>query len=559
MQRPLLTNDSLKQSVREMLERAERQDPQHLVATFVDPGGLAAALDNDNNQVLFGRRGTGKTHVLRVLEAQRRDDVLAVFIDLRTVAETPRVGDEKLSEEIRAAILFQILMREIEKAISAQRDFGRHASAELTAFRAAISAVALVDETVEFFEATTTKLDDRSELGGQLGTAGPSVSGSIETTASREDSAQNRRQGGRPVAQIMFADVARTLRSLLVHSGITRVLLILDEWTELPYRLQPVTADYLRRAFFAENLITIKISSVEYRSAFVTVGPHNSRVGIELGSDVGLPPRLDSQLVYQCDPDAVVLTFRKLLFRHVAVGMAIGTARTRRQRFAVWRRWLRRREDVLSLAEQVGDTLAEDHWGFTFVDRLGPNVMKQMAGVSTDLELVTGLFTDRDGGAFHELVHASQGVVRDFLSLFSKAFEFSASRGANKIDRQSIRRAARDHYEQAKARNLPVVEETVLERIFHHIESRGETDLFYLPHDVEEEQVVQALHDHRLIYLVERGKTFQGNPRRYQQYAVDYGLYASLIDRETHQRGGRGRASKQDAKPVLLTKADLGL
>lgn len=59
---------------------------ERLVDTFVD-SGIAAALETVDHQVLYGRRGTGKTHALRYLEAQvtgASGDV-AVYLDLRTV------------------------------------------------------------------------------------------------------------------------------------------------------------------------------------------------------------------------------------------------------------------------------------------------------------------------------------------------------------------------------------------------------------------------------------------------------------------------------------------
>ncbi len=58
----------VRHAVGSLLERSERQvDLEHVAATFVDPG-IAMRLDNNNNQILYGRRGTGKTHALRVLQ-----------------------------------------------------------------------------------------------------------------------------------------------------------------------------------------------------------------------------------------------------------------------------------------------------------------------------------------------------------------------------------------------------------------------------------------------------------------------------------------------------------
>ena len=47
-------------------KRAESRQAERLRDTFVDPG-VAAALEAIDHQVLYGRRGTGKTHALRYL------------------------------------------------------------------------------------------------------------------------------------------------------------------------------------------------------------------------------------------------------------------------------------------------------------------------------------------------------------------------------------------------------------------------------------------------------------------------------------------------------------
>jgi hypothetical protein len=49
-------------------KRAESRQSDELRETFVD-SGVAVALEAVDHQVLFGRRGTGKTHALRYLES----------------------------------------------------------------------------------------------------------------------------------------------------------------------------------------------------------------------------------------------------------------------------------------------------------------------------------------------------------------------------------------------------------------------------------------------------------------------------------------------------------
>ena len=68
---------------------ADKLDPSTLVQTFVDVGPLFTLLSGADNQILFGRRGTGKTHALKFLadEVRRLDDI-AIYIDMRTIGST---------------------------------------------------------------------------------------------------------------------------------------------------------------------------------------------------------------------------------------------------------------------------------------------------------------------------------------------------------------------------------------------------------------------------------------------------------------------------------------
>src|SRR6266542_2324139 len=70
--------------------RAEGEDPSVLVKTFVDVGHLFTILSNDDHQVLYGRRGTGKTHALNYLaeDIRRRRGEVPVYIDMRSIGSS---------------------------------------------------------------------------------------------------------------------------------------------------------------------------------------------------------------------------------------------------------------------------------------------------------------------------------------------------------------------------------------------------------------------------------------------------------------------------------------
>jgi len=80
------TLKSLHRALINLNKRAERSSNEILVSNFVDSEPLFDLLATHNNQVIYGRRGTGKTHALKYLaEHVSKQGDRAVYIDLRSV------------------------------------------------------------------------------------------------------------------------------------------------------------------------------------------------------------------------------------------------------------------------------------------------------------------------------------------------------------------------------------------------------------------------------------------------------------------------------------------
>ena len=54
-------NDNIKKAILQLSKRAEGYDPRYLIETFVDLENLYVSLGTKDHQVIYGRRGTGKT------------------------------------------------------------------------------------------------------------------------------------------------------------------------------------------------------------------------------------------------------------------------------------------------------------------------------------------------------------------------------------------------------------------------------------------------------------------------------------------------------------------
>lgn len=77
-------------------DRAERIDMKQIAETFVSVGPLLDVLESSNNQLMYGRRGTGKTHALKYFSDFRRGKGdLAIYVDCQAVGSNQSIYEDK--------------------------------------------------------------------------------------------------------------------------------------------------------------------------------------------------------------------------------------------------------------------------------------------------------------------------------------------------------------------------------------------------------------------------------------------------------------------------------
>jgi hypothetical protein len=99
--------------------RADQRQADELRDTFVD-SGISVALEGVDHQVLYGRKGTGKTHALRFLETEirARGDIV-FYADLRTIGSPEGLfAEEVVPSTERAARLLVDLLTQLHDALT---------------------------------------------------------------------------------------------------------------------------------------------------------------------------------------------------------------------------------------------------------------------------------------------------------------------------------------------------------------------------------------------------------------------------------------------------------
>lgn len=61
-------------AVSSIVQRAERMIDDAKIQSTYEEIGVIPLLNNRNNQIIYGRRGTGKTHVFKYLASELKED-----------------------------------------------------------------------------------------------------------------------------------------------------------------------------------------------------------------------------------------------------------------------------------------------------------------------------------------------------------------------------------------------------------------------------------------------------------------------------------------------------
>jgi hypothetical protein len=492
--------------------RAEHRQAEQLRDTFVD-SGVSAALEAIDHQVLYGRRGTGKTHALRYLETkvQAGGDV-AVYADLRTIGSPDGLfsGDTAPPTERAARLLVDLLGMVHEGLLAAALDDETLISD--TAFVDKLDALLAAITTVRVAGEVEVSLEGE-EKGSEKAAAGARVSigprPGLDAQLSAENAQKSRellretRRGTERIG-LNFADVARSLRELAETLSTKRVWLLLDEWSSVPSEVQPYLGEFLVRCVTPLQMFTVKIAAIEQQTNFQVRLGNGTAIGIELGADVAANIDLDEFMVFEQNEERARSFFRGLHFKHLTAGVD------------------------------------ED---------------EKVEGLNTKADLVRLGFTDKR--AFDELVRAAEGVPRDAINIVAKA---ALRAGMGKVSVADVRAAARAWFQTDKEAALrsrpeaPLLLNWIIAEVIREKRARG----FLVNQKAAGAPLLLALFDARVLHLVRRGYSAQDEPgERYDVWVIDYGAYVDLIHTKLEPQGLLPHGETSDGGYVDVPSQDL--
>lgn len=480
------TSDLLK-AIQEIERRAERvYDDAHVVETYVDSGGLAAALGARDNGIVSGRRGTGKTHALRYLaEKQREQGDFVVYIDAeQDLGSTEGLyADPALPLSERASRVLVDVLGMIHDALLDEAFAGR-GSVDLLEKVLDHFGEVVVAEEVEVTTGRDTEIADgaSASVSGELTASGPKVAGALASTRGERVAVRSEEiVRGKPRLRVHFGAVADLMRGATDAHPARRCWFLFDEWSSLPRDVQPYLAQMLRRLFFGIPKVTVRIGTIPHRTEWRVINERDrSYIGLEPGAEIFELLDLDEFVVFparnrEIQTDRSTTFFKTLLFRH--------------------------------LNRILRDT--------------------GRAELRTPDEMVSVLFTQVT--ALQELVRAAEGVPRDALSIVARA---ALRAGETKISTEHVRAAAREVYQRTKASLLNGVPHArkLLEIIVDEVISKKRARAFLLHQDHSSDPLIQRLIDDRILHLIKKGYSNRDDPgARFDVLQIDYGCYVHLL------------------------------
>jgi hypothetical protein len=450
---------------------------------FVDANILKVVVPV-KNQIIYGRRGTGKTHLLGRLNEYYRENfaelrILPVYIDGRNIAFNSTMA------EANSVISILISYRRfLDAIITSLKDFvdntivlssleklwpGGTEKNKLLRIRELIDELILLIrfgevEIAQGKAESEHRQADSKEHSSQLAfdfKIASDVKKLAENNASfsaglkRADSssaAENLKVVYEGLTVINYIKVRECIEELIAILNAEALVVLFDEWSAINTSNQPILAEMIRSTLVGGRRFGIKFACIPFYTRISDSDESGQSIGFPIGEEVFVDVDFDRLCNPFMNPNNVTLFLLSILQKHLAA----------------------------KISDFKQATLEE--W--------------------TDYCL-TEIFESK--AAIEELVKASAGVPRDFLRMFSRAFRIAEEKLP--LNERVIRIAMHEFFRDEKQ---TLIEKrprasSLYESIFNEICIPTNAYIFFVSSKYAKSVVLQEIWHHRLIHLLFQG------------------------------------------------------
>jgi hypothetical protein len=330
---------------------AHEQPPRSMDHLFVEYSNVLDHLDSSEWQIVFGGRGAGKTHLLRVFQersmrgaisqrSQRTTDVvrsLPVYVDAQTFVSGRFPDDDERRAHACFREFLEVFGEQLMAAVTALDSSGglyawlKHpnrkdaAKQALTVVREIVGeldqsplAYPYDDQAVEEKHDEETRARRSSSAGAGLGIDPSGLDVAAGARLDRElDSEQTRRRSRavRGTGEPRWHRIRDLLDALCKALDIERIDILIDNWTALDIYgtslVQPYFGHLLKKSLKGVHTLSVKIAA---DGLSTRLWDRDGALGLQREHDIELLVNLNKPLL---DDDALVSFFEQLLFRRM--------------------------------------------------------------------------------------------------------------------------------------------------------------------------------------------------------------------------------------------------
>lgn len=469
--------------------RAEKIDYSSYLELY-SGGENIRNINNVNNSVIYGRRGSGKTHLLKALSEEimnnfSTDKIFPVYIDLRRII--PLISTSSDSQDVNAVLIFKYIMQEVSfnlyqnlPQILEANEFDSKNDllfdSKLEHLKTLFSELYLEFDGRELkktSDLTVSEEEVKSINGGVEISKSPNLK--VSAGSSTKETKQTELR-----MHISILHMTNVIEEIISSLDLRFIMVMLDEWSEISKDTQPALAEIIKKTFSAINVVT-KIAAIPNRTN-LGFKNDNKFYGLEDGGDI-FGYHLDLRYVFEVNKNQTRDFFNDLLYKHLS---SIDKA------------------EVDALIKKEKKTKE------SFINILFANV------------------------ALNEILIACAGIPRDFMNLFLNSYDrfmLSSTSTALRISVKNLRAANAEWYEKDKKEQVDKneIERNLLTQIVQEVIEKKKSMHFLIPEKYSNNKHIQNLIDFRVIHLRKSGYSHQDHVGiSYNVYSVDYGCYNSL-------------------------------
>lgn len=512
-----ITDDKIVSLLSSLKQRAEKSDDLSAFSPSFVPVVDHRLLANNNTQVIYGRNGTGKTHILKCFQELSTYNiqeyrVLPIYFDMRELdisRISPQLKEEDVVELFFSNFIYQCIEKISEfyesyepkpylkenpyaiffKSTSTQSKFRN----EIKKLRRAFDKQRMREKIESYTKSIKTKAAAAGSAAANLSAGAEGLTGSAKLDASREASREEFTEMVIKASHFIdFGDIRQGLNNIAEILGLEQIVILIDEWSQLDIDVQPIFSELIRRTICTSNKISCKFAALKFLTSFTT-SVRDRRIGLQPGIDITELADLNHIFTFDLDRGAV---------RHFLIFIL-----------------------VKHLLEAIGRTV----YNYDFEDP-----QKFLIGNVRRIfdRLFEYIFESRD--AFDYFVRASEGNPRDFLAMIG---ECCATHGAAQlpITLKAVQATAINYYTNTKVANFNSSSKNTLqlfEKIFAKC-LKNKSKIFSVSKAIDENSShIKDLWAQRVIHLIDNNYEFFDDEKSeivsFAIYAVDYGKILGL-------------------------------